>query len=156
MSSAVAPRVVEGIEELRALVGQPLGTSGWLTVTQERIDQFAAATGDHQWIHVDPARAKDGPFGTTIAHGYLTLSLAPGLLHDIVETRGVAMVVNYGIDKLRFPAPVPVDSRVRMTAVVASVEDVAGGAQVVLTLTFEIEGQAKPACVADVVYRYFV
>jgi acyl dehydratase len=146
---------IQGVDGLRALVGQDLGTSGWREITQEQIDQFAAATGDHQWIHVDPERAKDGPFGRTIAHGYLSISLAPVLLHEIVDVQGVSLVLNYGINKLRFPAPVPVGSKVRMTARLAEVEDVAGGVQVVLTTVVEVEGQEKPACVAEVVYRYY-
>jgi acyl dehydratase len=148
-------RVIDGIDAMRALAGEELGTSSWLTITQEQVDQFAAATGDHQWIHVDPERAKDGPFGTTIAHGYLSISLVPALLHEIVDVRGVTMALNYGINKLRFPSPVPVGSRVRMSARLAEVEEVAGGVQVVIAATIEIEEQPKPACVADVVYRYF-
>jgi acyl dehydratase len=148
-------RVIDGIDAMRALAGEELGTSSWLTITQEQVDQFAAATGDHQWIHVDPERAKDGPFGTTIAHGYLSNSLVPALLHEIVDVRGVTMALNYGINKLRFPSTVPVGSRVRMSARLAEVEEVAGGVQVVIAATIEIEDQPKPACVADVVYRYF-
>jgi acyl dehydratase len=148
-------RLINGIDELRALAGQELGTSDWLEITQEQVDLFAQATGDHQWIHVDPERAKGSPFGGTIAHGYLTISLAPVLLRQIVDVQGVAMALNYGIDKLRFPSPVPVGSKVRMSARLASVEDVAGGVQATTTVTIEIEGQAKPGCVADVVYRYY-
>jgi acyl dehydratase len=153
--SGVGKRVINGIGGLRELVGEELGTSDWLEITQARIDQFAAATGDHQWIHVDPERAKDGPFGVTIAHGYLSLSLAPAMLQEIVEVRDVAMALNYGVNKLRFPSPVPVGSKVRMSARLAEVEEVTGGVQVVLAVTFQIEGVDKPACVADVVYRYF-
>jgi acyl dehydratase len=148
-------REVQGIEELRGLAGEHLGTSDWLVVTQERIDQFAAATGDHQWIHTDPERAKDGPFGRTIAHGYLSISLAPALLKQIVDVQGASMALNYGINKLRFPSPVPVDSKVRLSADVASVEEVTGGVQVALAISIEIDGAPKPACVAEVVYRYF-
>jgi acyl dehydratase len=150
-----AARSIDGIEGLRSLAGQELGTSAWTTITQEQVDQFAAATGDHQWIHTDPERAKDGPFGTTIAHGYLSISLVPALLREIVAVDGVAMALNYGINKLRFPSPVPVGSRVRMSARLAEVEEVAGGVQVVIAVTIEVEDQPKPACVAEVVYRYF-
>jgi acyl dehydratase len=149
------PRRIDGVEGLRALAGRELGTSDWVAITQEQVDQFAAATGDHQWIHVDPARAKEGPFGGTIAHGYLSIGLVPGLLHQIVDVQGVSMALNYGIDKLRFPAPVPVGSRVRLSARLAEVTEVPGGVQAVLAVTIEIEGQPKPACAADVVYRYF-
>jgi acyl dehydratase len=147
-------RTINGVDELKSLVGEHLGTSDWLEVTQERIDQFADATGDHQWIHVDPERAKDGPFGTTIAHGYLTISLAPALLPQVVQVKGFKMALNYGLNKLRFPSPVPVNSRVRVSAVLQSVEDVAGGVQLVYGLTFELDGSEKPACVAEVVFRY--
>ena len=147
--------MIDGVEAIRALAGEELGTSSWLTITQEQVDQFAAATGDHQWIHVDPERAKSGPFGGTIAHGYLSISLVPALLREIVDVQGVAMALNYGINKLRFPSPVPVGSRVRMSARLAEVEEVTGGVQVVLAVAIEVEGQPKPACVAEVVYRYF-
>jgi acyl dehydratase len=147
-------RLVNGIDDLRALAGQELGTSDWLEVTQEHVDEFASATGDDQWIHVDPERAKDGPFGGTIAHGYFTMSLAPVLLRQIIDVQGVAMTLNYGIDKLRFPSPVPVGSKVRMTARMANLEEVTGGVQVVIAVVLEVDGQAKPAVVADIVYRY--
>jgi acyl dehydratase len=147
-------RVIHGIEELRGLVGEPLGTSDWMEIAQDRIDRFAEATGDLQWIHVDPERAKDGPFGRTIAHGYLTISLVPELLKQIVVVEGVAMALNYGINKLRFPAPVPVGSKVRLAASLAGVEDVTGGVQVAIAVTMEIDGAPKPALVAEVVYRY--
>jgi acyl dehydratase len=147
------------LDQLPSLVGKHLGYSEWLLVDQERIDGFADATGDHQWIHVDPQRAKEGPFGGTIAHGYLTLSLAPHLLQQIVTVQGMTFGVNYGCNKVRFPAPLPVGSRVRMGATVADVEEVAGGTsggyQVVLDLALEAEGASKPACVAQVVYRYY-
>jgi acyl dehydratase len=147
--------VLDGPEAVKAAVGTHLGFSDWVEIDQDRVNLFADATGDHQWIHVDPERAKDGPFGTTIAHGYLSISLVPALLHEIVDVRGVTMALNYGINKLRFPSPVPVGSRVRMSARLAEVEEVAGGVQVVIAATIEIEDQPKPACVADVVYRYF-
>ena len=147
--------IIEGIEGLKAKVGEHLGYSDWHEVTQEQVNQFAAATGDHQWIHVDPERAKSGPFGGTIAHGYLTMSLAPSLLAEVWRVDGMKMGLNYGINKLRFPSPVPVGSKLRVGAKLAKVEDVSGGAQGTLELTFEIEGKDKPACVAEVVYRYF-
>ena len=147
-------RTINGADELKALVGETLGTSDWIEVTQERIDLFADATGDHQWIHVDPEKAKDGPFGTTIAHGYLTISLAPVLLPQIVRVTGFTMALNYGLNKLRFPSPVPVGSKLRVTAVLQEVEDVTGGVQLTYGLTFEVEGSPKPACVAEVVFRY--
>jgi acyl dehydratase len=145
-----------GIEELKALQGQHLGYSDYQEITQEQVNLFADATGDHQWIHVDPERAKAGPFGGPIAHGYLTLSLAPALLPQILEVTGISMGVNYGTGKVRFPSPVPVGSKLRAGAELVSVEDVAGGAQVTMTVTFEVEGAPKPSCVAEVIYRYYV
>jgi acyl dehydratase len=146
---------VHGIESFSELVGTHLGYSEWHRVDQDQINLFADATGDHQWIHVDPERAKSGPFGTAIAHGYLTLSLAPVLLGEVVVVEGVSMGVNYGCNKVRFPAPVPVDSLLRLGASVAEVEPVSGGVQVVMDLTLETEGSSKPSCVAQVVYRYY-
>ncbi len=137
-------------------MGEHLGYSEWREISQQRIDSFAEATDDHQWIHVDPERAKAGPFGGPIAHGYLTLSLAVPLLAEILEVRGVKMGVNYGANRVRFPAPVPVGSRLRAGATLASVEEVAGGVQVTMDVTFEVEGGEKPVCVAQVVYRYYV
>src|SRR5580692_3099143 len=131
---------VDTLNDLSSFVGKELGTSSWVDVDQARINTFADATDDHQWIHVDPERAKDGPFGTTIAHGYLTLSLAPALLGEIMVVEGMSMGVNYGCNKVRFPAPVPVGSNLRLGLGVAEVEDVTGGVQVVLDLTFEVEG----------------
>ncbi|MEU0939613.1 MaoC family dehydratase [Embleya sp. NPDC005971] len=142
-------RVFETIPEVFAARGEPLGTSAWLTVDQDRIDTFAQATGDHQWIHVDVERAKAGPFGTTIAHGYLTLSLIPVLSADLFTVRGVRMGVNYGSDKVRFPAPVPAGARVRDHAVLIDVAETAQGVRLTVRHTVEIEGVAKPACVAD-------
>jgi acyl dehydratase len=142
-------RVFENVGEVFAAKGEPLGTSDWLTVTQERIDTFADATGDHQWIHVDVERAKDGPFGGTIAHGYLTLSLIPVLAAELFTVRGVRMAVNYGTDKVRFPAPVPAGSRVRDAAVLIDAVDTAAGVRLTVRHTIELEGFAKPACVAD-------
>ena len=146
---------IEGIEGLKGVVGEHLGYSEWHQVTQEQVNLFADATGDHQWIHVDIDRAKAGPFGGPIAHGYLTLSLAPTLLEEILHVTGVAMGINYGLNKLRFPSPVPVGSKVRAGASLANVEDVAGGVQVTLAVTFEIEGGTKPACVAEILFRYY-
>jgi len=146
---------VQGIEKFHDLVGQHLGYSEWHRIDQAQIDKFADATGDHQWIHVDPERAKDGPFGAAIAHGYLTLSLAPVFLGEVLAVEGASMGVNYGCNKVRFPAPVLVDSNLRLGVAVAGAEDVTGGVQVVLDVTFETEGSTKPSCVAQVVYRYF-
>jgi acyl dehydratase len=150
----VSPKAY-GIDELKALTGRQLGFSEWMTVDQARVDQFADATDDHQWIHVDPARAKDGPFGGTIAHGYLTLSLAPHLLQQIWSVEGARLGVNYGCNKVRFPSPVPVGSEMRLAVTVAEAEEVEGGVQVALDITFEVRDAQKPACVAQVVYRYF-
>lgn len=146
---------IQGLEAFPALVGQHLGTSDWVVVDQERIDRFADATGDHQWIHVDPERAKAGPFGTTIAHGYLTLSLVPMLLSEVVRVSGVAFGVNYGCNRVRFPAPVPAGSAVRLAATLASVEDVPGGVQVAMDVTVEVRNAPKPSCAAQVVFRYY-
>jgi acyl dehydratase len=146
---------VSGAEGLKGLVGQHIGYSDWHEVTQEQVNLFADATGDHQWIHVDPERAKAGPFGGPIAHGYLTLSLGPYFLPRMWRVDGFSMGVNYGCGKVRFPSPVPVGSKVRAGAELVSVEDVAGGAQVTLLVTFEVEGAPKPSCVATVVYRYY-
>jgi acyl dehydratase len=146
---------VDGVAGLKEREGQHLGYSDWLEVTQDKINQFADATGDHQWIHVDIERAKAGPFGTTIGHGYLTLSLIPIFVFQLLKVDGAKLVVNYGLNKARFPAPVPAGSRVRMGGEIAAVEEVTGGVQVTLSCTFEIEGQSKPACVADILFRYY-
>ncbi len=143
------------LDDLAARVGTELGTSDPVLVSQDRIDAFAGATGAHQWIHTDPARAASGPFGGTIAHGYLTLSLAPALLEQVLRVEGVQMGVNYGANRVRFPAPVPVGSELVMSATLADVEEIAGGAQVVLGLTFTVRGATKPSCVAEVVYRFY-
>jgi len=141
--------------ELLAAVGKPLGASDWLEIRQDRIDGFAEATGDHQWIHVDPERAKRGPFGGTIAHGYLTLSLVNCFLPQILEVRGVSMGVNYGCEKVRFPAPVPVGSRIRGVGQLVAAEEVKGGAvQATVRVTVEIEGSERPACVVDTISRF--
>jgi acyl dehydratase len=147
---------VNGIDELKSKQGEHLGYSDYVEITQEQVNLFADATGDHQWIHVDPERAKAGPFGGPIAHGYLTLSLAPALLPQILIVGGISMGVNYGCGKVRFPSPVPVGSKVRAGAELVSVDDVAGGAQVTMQVTFEVEGAPKPSCVAEVIYRYYV
>ncbi|MFE0427045.1 MaoC family dehydratase [Streptomyces sp. NPDC058953] len=150
-----APRIFTSADELRAGVGEPLGTSDWLEVDQRRIDLFADATGDHQWIHVDPARAADGPFGSTIAHGYLTLSLLPLLVPQVLRVEGMRMGLNYGTNKVRFPAPVPVGSRVRAAVTLKEVTEAGGGVQVVALVTVEREGGEKPVCVAESVSRYY-
>ena len=146
---------VQGIAGLREKVGQHLGYSEWVEISQDRVNQFADATGDHQWIHVDPERAKSGPFGGPIAHGYLTLSLGPMLMPQILSVKGISMAVNYGAGKMRFPSPVPVGSKLRLGADLQSVEDIAGGAQVTMLFTFEVEGAAKPSCVAEIIFRYY-
>ncbi len=149
------PMIFNSPAELKSAVGKQLGVSEWLEIDQARIDKFADATGDHQWIHVDPERAKDGPFGTTIAHGYLTQSLVNLFLPQIIEVRGISMGVNYGADRVRFPAPVPVGSRLRGSAELIKVEDVKGGAvQSTVRVTIEIEGSERPACVIDTISRY--
>ncbi len=147
--------VINGIEELKKRAGDHLGYSPWVEITQEQVNKFADATGDHQWIHVDPERAKKTPFGGTIAHGYNTLSLAPMLTDEVLEMNGFAFALNYGLNKVRFPAPVPVDSRVRMRARLAELEDIPGGAQMIMELTFEREGGEKPVCVAQTVVRVY-
>ena len=146
---------IAGLQGYRELAGQPLGTSDWLTVSQEKVDRFADATGDHQWIHVDPERARQGPFGGTIAHGFLTLSLIPSLSAELVAIEGVRMGINYGLNRVRFPAPVPVGSRVRASIRNVSVDDFQGGIQVVNEVTISVEGQEKPACVAETVTRLY-
>ncbi len=145
---------VHGLDELKAAVGQE-ATSDWHEVTQDEIDRFAEVTGDDQWIHVDPERAKQTPFGGTIAHGHYTLSLAPKFSYDLFEADGFAFGMNYGFNKVRFPAPLPVGDRVRMRLKLASVDDVAGGAQITTELTFEREGGDKPVCVAESLSRVY-
>ncbi|MDX3529237.1 MaoC family dehydratase [Streptomyces sp. ID05-39B] len=146
---------VNGLDELKKLAGSDLGTSEWIEVTQERIDTFADATGDHQWIHVDPERAKDGPFGAPIAHGYLTLSLFIPLFTELLDVQGVTTKVNYGLNKVRFPSPVKVGSRIRLTARLAEVEEVPGGVQIAVDGAIEIEGGAKPAAVLQSLSRFY-
>ena len=148
-------RTITGLAELKEAEGQDLGTSDWHEVTQEAIDAFADVTGDHQWIHVDRERAKDTPFGGTIAHGYYTLSLAPMFNEQIFGLEGFAFAVNYGLDKVRFPAPLPVGSRVRMHAKLKSLDEVPGGAQIAVECTFEREDGDKPVCVAETLARVY-
>ncbi len=148
----MAAREFEDLAELKAAGGQEIGTSDWVEVSQDRINLFADATGDHQWIHVDPELAAKGPFGKTIAHGYLTLSLLPVFGEQIYAVKSVVMGVNYGANKVRFPSPVPVDSRLRATATLKETTDIAIGTQIVMTFVVEIEGSDKPACIAEVVY----
>lgn len=145
----ITPRTFNSISELTAAIGADLGYGDWLEVTQERIDAFADATGDHQWIHVDPERAKDGPFGATIAHGYLTLSLLPLLAGDIFTVNGPKLVINYGLNKVRFPSPVKVGSRIRANAEIVSIDDSPAGVTMVVRSTVQIDGVEKPACVAE-------
>ncbi|MCQ3811226.1 MAG: MaoC family dehydratase [Acidimicrobiia bacterium] len=143
------------VDDLPAAVGQHLGHSDWMEITQERVNQFADATGDHQWIHIDPERAAaESPYGTTIAHGYLTLSLTNMFLPSLITVEQLSMGINYGVNKVRFPAPVPVGSKVRVGAELTSVDEIAGGVQAVITITVEIEGSPKPACVVESLTRY--
>ena len=146
---------VNGIDELKTRVGDELGVSDWHEVTQEAINAFADVTGDDQWIHVDPERAKETPFGGTIAHGYYTLSLAPRFSYDLFKLDGIAFGLNYGLGKVRFPAPMPVGGRVRMRMQLQDVEDIPGGAQITMKLTFERDGGDKPVCVAESLSRVY-
>ena len=150
---ASQPLTPTSVEELQEHVGRELGVSEWLTVTQADVDAFAVLTGDQQWIHTDPVRAATGPFGATIAHGYYTLSLAPVLLGDVLSLDGFPMAINYGLDKLRFPAPLPVGESVRLRAALARIEPFRGGATLTVELTFERSGGGKPVCVATALYR---
>jgi len=148
-------RTITGLDELKQATGEELGVSEWHDVTQKDIDAFADATGDHQWIHVDPERAKDTPFGSTIAHGYYTLSLAPRFTEQVLALDGFAFAINYGLNKVRFPAPLPVGSKVRMHAKLKELTDVPGGAQMNVEVTFEREGGDKPVCVAETLARVY-
>jgi acyl dehydratase len=148
-------RIITGLDELRKAEGETVGPSEWHEVTQSDIDTFADVTGDHQWIHVDVERARETPFGGTIAHGYYTLSLAPRFSEQLLKLDGFAFGINYGLNKVRFPAPLPVGSKVRMSAKLANVEDVPGGAQLTMELTFERDGGDKPVCVAESVARVY-
>lgn len=149
-------KTFDTLAELAACVGQEVAVTDWFTVTQQHIDQFAAATGDHQWIHVDPERAKAGPFGATIAHGYLTLSMLAGFLGGVVQVRDVRMGVNYGLNKVRFMAPVPVGSRLRARQTLLGAQPLEGGMQLAWRTTVEREGADKPVCVAEPLAQYFV
>ena len=150
-----APATID-VEALAARVGSELACSGWIEVSQARIDAFAAATGDRQWIHLDPERARrDSPWGTTIAHGYLTLSLLPALIESCLRVEGVAMAVNYGLDRLRFPAPVPAGGRIRARIALEAATPVDGGVQAHWLATIELEGGERPACVARMLARYY-
>ena len=151
----MAPRHIESIEALKGLIGEHLGFSEYMEVSQERVNKFAEATGDFQWIHIDVEKANAGPFGGPIAHGYLTLSLGPVLLPQAFTVGGIAMGVNYGANKVRFIAPVKVGSQIRAGFKLLTVEDTAGGARVTLEATFECEGASKPSCVAEVIFQYF-
>jgi len=151
----MAARLVE-FKDVKSLVGKELGVSDWHLVTQGEINAFADATHDHQWIHLDVERAKkESPFGGPVAHGYYTLSLAPHLMSQIWAVQGIKMGVNYGLNKLRFPAPVPIGQRVRVRATLNNAEDVPGGMQVTVGMTFEVEGSDKPVCVAEGLFRYY-
>ena len=141
-------------DELPGAIGSHLGHSEWLEIDQDRINLFADATGDHQWIHIDPEMAAAGPFGATIAHGYLTLALTNFLLPQVVQVEGISMGINYGTNRMRFPSPVPVGSRARVSAELVEVDEVPGGYQTVIRATGEIEGSDRPACVADAVSRF--
>lgn len=151
----MASTTLTGPDEVKGAIGRELGVSDWYEVTQETIDRFADVTGDHQWIHVDPERAAQTPFGGTIAHGLFTLSLGPKFSYEIMDMQGFAFGVNYGYDRVRFPAPLPVGQKVRMRATLTKVEDVPGGIQITVTQTFEVEGGEKPVCVAESLARLF-
>jgi acyl dehydratase len=146
---------ITGIDELRAAVGRDLGVTDWREITQAEVDAFADATGDHQWIHVDPERAARSPLGGTIAHGLFTLSLAPAMTDSLLSFEGFAFALNYGYNRVRFPGPLPVGARVRLRARLANVEDIPGGAQVTILQTFEREGVDKPVCVAESLARVY-
>lgn len=148
-------RTFESVDALVAAKGEELGSSDWVTISQDEVNMFADATGDHQWIHIDPEKAAKGPFGTTIVHGFMTLSLLPRLMHQIFTVDGVKMGINYGLNKVRFPSPVPVGSKVRATSTLTDTQDIGQGTvQVTVTTAIEIEGAAKPACVAESILRY--
>lgn len=148
--------IINGVEELKAHVGQQLGYSPYMEITQEQVNTFADATGDHQWIHVDVERATAGPFGGPIAHGYLTLSLGPVLYPQVVQVRGFTMGVNYGANKVRFPSPVAVGSKLRLGVKLVEVDEIPGGVQTTMEFTFEVEGAPKPSCVAEIIFRSYV
>lgn len=151
-----AKRTVTGLTAIKELAGTDLGRSDWLEITQERVNAFAEATGDHQWIHVDPERAAAGPFGGPIAHGYLTLSLVISFFNELLAVEGTSMSINYGLDRVRFPSPVRVGAHVRLHAVVDSVTEIDNdGVEMRLTFTVELADERKPACVAQVIYRHY-
>jgi acyl dehydratase len=152
----MSARIIKGIDGLKASVGEHLGYSEYFEITQERVNTFADATGDHQWIHVDVEKAKSGPFGGPIAHGYLTLSLGPMLYPTVVRVEGFSMGVNYGANKVRFPSPVPVGAKVRLGVKLLEVEEIPNGAQMTMEFTFECEGAPKPSCVAEIIFRSYV
>jgi acyl dehydratase len=143
------------VSDLPTLAGKDLGRSRWVEITQQQIDQFAELTGDKQWIHVDPDRARTGPFGATLAHGFFQLSLSTVLLYELLEVEGASQILNYGLNRVRFPSPTPVNSRIRMAMVCTDVAKVSGGYQVTFGLTFEREGGTKPTCVAELLFRYY-
>jgi acyl dehydratase len=150
------PRVIEGLEELKTLVGKTLGTSDWIEVTQERVNHFADGTGDHQWIHCDPERAcRESPYGTTVAHGFFTLSLCPVLAQQIYTIKGLKLVLNYGLNRVRFPGPVRVGAQVRMTCELMDLKVTPHGVQGTIKNVFEVKGEDKPVCVAESVVRMF-
>jgi acyl dehydratase len=149
------PLVIKGLEELRELEGTDLGVSDWITVDQDNVTTFAKLTGDEQWIHVDPERAKNGPYGTTIQHGFLTLGMATGLLWSVCVVEGFDVILNYGLNRVRFPSPLRVGDRFRMHVSLAQVKELPDGAEAVYHLEYEVEGQQKPCCVADLVFRYY-
>ncbi|MFV0457929.1 MAG: MaoC family dehydratase [Actinomycetales bacterium] len=153
--NASGPYVITGAAELSERAGTELGVSDWVEVTQERITEFAKLSGDEQYIHVDPERAKDGPFGTTVQHGFLTLSMSTGLLWQICIVEGFGVILNYGLNKVRFPAPLKTGSRFRMRVTLAEVNELKGGVETVYRLTYEVDGEDKPCCVADLVFRYY-
>jgi acyl dehydratase len=155
LALAPAPLVIHGIDGLRAAAGTDLGVSPWITIEQEAVDAFAMVTNDHQWIHVDPQRAKGGPFGAAIAHGFLTISLSNSLLWEVAVVADVEAVLNMGVNKVRFPAPVRVGSRLRMHVTLAEIKDIKGGVETIYHLVYECEGTEKPPCVADMVLRYY-
>ena len=152
----MSARVITGVDGLTAAIGEHLGYSEYFDVSQERVNQFAEATGDHQWIHVDVERAKSGPFGGPIAHGYLTLSLGPMLYPTVVRIEGFSMGVNYGANKIRFPSPVPVGSKIRLGVKLLEVEEIANGVQMTMEFTFECQGASEPSCVAEIIFRSYI
>jgi acyl dehydratase len=153
--STRSPLVINGLAELREREGSDLGVSDWVTVDQDKVTTFARLTGDEQWIHVDPERAKTGPFGATVQHGFLTLGMATGLLWSVCLVEGFGVILNYGLNRVRFPSPLRVGDRFRMHVSLAQVKELASGAEVVYHLEYEVDGQEKPCCVADLVFRYY-